>query len=332
MADRKYLNSIEEFYRATRPDSIEELCRDLYGLVHPRLGRPERAEGAESDSWRRSLPDLALLLYDFPEYVRQTCEESLALEDELEKHINALKALEDCPELAAFRASPACAVMRENSRGSIRKALDSGLAKDLAGLDTGLMMLEEGKLAEAAASLARQKEALRVFRERLMNEKDTVPGLPPLEVFLEYRLANTKGGSRADVLLRDPDKERWAIIELKQWTEDAMDVQIIEDEDGAKTCRVFVTPYEKDTDHPAVKVRDVYKPALRQELPEGAGIKCVVYLHDQLFDGGRLFLPLSSGISIYDGRGQHNNIMFTRMRCGSMIRQLADFFSAPARP
>ncbi len=322
-----HFNNIEEFFLATRPEKIEELCRSLYCAVHPRLEKPQIAEGAESDSWRRSLPDLALLLCDFPAYVRQTCEESIALEAGLEDHIRILTELEASPRLAALRSSPAFAGLKENGRESIRKALDSSLSKDLAGLDTAVSLLEPGKLLKAAQSLEHQKDALKLCRERLEKEKSGMPALPPLEVWPEYRLEKSARGSRVDVLLGDPAKDRWAIIELKQWTEDAMSVELSENEDGSRDCRVFVTPYERDTDHPAVKVRDVYKPALQEEKGPSAKIKCLVYLHNQLFDGGRLFLPSSSGISIYDGKGQNNNIMFTRMRCGSMMRQLAAFFA-----
>ena len=133
---------------------------------------------------------------------------------------------------------------------------------------------------------------------------------------------------RMDVLLKDEARGLYAIIELKQWTEDSMEV-VTGEEDGEKRCFVRVTPYDKDSEHPAVKVRDVYKKRLVSEAAAGgkeAKVRCLVYLHNQFYDGGQLFRAREQGVDIYDGRGQGNNILFTRMRCRSMAEAVAGFF------
>ncbi|MBQ2455371.1 MAG: hypothetical protein II499_04695 [Firmicutes bacterium] len=341
MSDHKHFDTIEEFYLATRPDNIEELCSDLYCVVHPRLQRPEKAEGPESDSWRRSLPDLAELLYDLPAYLKRTAEESRALEDDLEKEILAVDALRLSPALASFTGSADLAEFEKApGRAAVKKALDFELSSSLRSVEECFSALKKENLDKALESLKTQKEALEKNRQKLLAPAERIP-LPGVSVDLERRLpAPSEDGAgerpakaagqppRMDVLLKDEARGLYAIIELKQWTEDSMEV-VTGEEDGEKRCFVRVTPYDKDSEHPAVKVRDVYKKRLLSEAAAGgkeAKVRCLVYLHNQFYDGGQLFRAREQGVDIYDGKGQGNNILFTRMRCRSMAEAVASFF------
>ncbi|MBR0139542.1 MAG: hypothetical protein IJM17_04565 [Firmicutes bacterium] len=328
----KRLDSVKEFYERTRPENIDALCSELSELIRPNA---RSAKSGETESWRNSLPEIAELLYDLPSYLKKTANESGELAAAIDKEILALGALKEDPALSAFTAS--CGFKTFSGapgRADIKRGLDHELSKSLGALEESFAALREDRISSAVESLKKQKEALLSWKKKLSAPASPL-ALDGVAVELEYKLPKPEAAEgspkkngpapRIDVLLRDDERKRFAIIELKQWTEDSMEVFVTE-EDGEKQCAVRVTPYEKDTEHPALKVRDEYKALLASLAGEGARIRCFVFLHNQFYDGGSLFKAASEGIDIYDGKGFKNNILFTRMRCRSLAESIAELF------
>ena len=281
----KHFDSCKEFYDSTRPEKIEELCLEIYHELHPNAKKaPSFEENGEVKSWLYSLPDFAELLYDPETYRQKTVEEGHRLLELLDSKIDALEAFSSSSPLMDFIQSQACSEMMSSSNVSeINKAVDHDTITALSELENSLSALKEGKLTVITESLRKQKEDL-TKALTMLDEEELCPGLADLEIDIEYAIpdAGTNTEKRIDVLLSRPDLKRYAIIELKQWTEDSIRVSF-SDEEGETECLVSVVPGNKSQLHPAVKVRDIYKKTLKEQLnDEEAEIRCFVYLHNQL--------------------------------------------------
>ena len=324
----KHFDNCKEFYDSTRPENIEQLCLELYKELHPNAKKtPSFEENGEVKSWLYSLPDLAELLYDPETYRQKTIDEGHQLLESLDKKIESLEAFSSSSILMDFVKSQACSDMMSSSRVSeINKAVDHDTITALNELENSLTVLKEGKLTGITESLKKQKEDL-TKALNMLNEEELCSGINDLEIDIEYPVldASTDAEKRIDVLLSRPDLKRYAIIELKQWTEDSIRVSF-SDEEGETECLVSVVPGNKSQLHPAVKVRDIYKKALKEQLnDEKAEIRCFVYLHNQLYNDSQLFrVSRDMQINIYDDCAWPNNILYTKLWHGRLLNRLTD--------
>ena len=314
----KHFSSVEEFYNATRPEKIDALCRELYAFEQPE--KAKRGIFPETDgewiSWKRSLPDFAELLCDQEGYGRRTAEEGRRLERALEAEIALLQGLKDSPELAALRKTDSFAGLCGGGSDAVRKAVNKSSVTAIKTMEDCFGMLSGRSLAALIRSLEKQKAAIAGVCGTI-EAAVRVYGLPPMEVDLEYLLPDPGGdrrkAKRIDVLLSSPEKGAYVIIELKQWTEDSVNVNVFEGEDGDPDCLVSAGNGTRTQPHPAVKVRDVYKPLLQAQAGPDARIRCFVYLHDQMYADGELFKVRWKGIDISDHCPDPENILYTRL-------------------
>ena len=324
----RHYSDLKSFYTATREENIGSLCSDIFRYLHPKATRdPSSAD--EWDSWYHSLPDLAELLFDPYTYRDKTVAEGLILQDDLGKEIEALDLLMRSPLLASFRESEEYSALKAApGTKALNKALDYETISDMKALERTLSFLDQGRLEETRNALSAQKKDLSKAITALSTE--SLPALPSdIEVDVEYLLVDQsekKNPTRIDVLLSQPSKNRYAIIELKQWTEDSIYMSVTENDDGEKECIVGIFPGTRTQPHPAVKVRDVYKKALALKHPD-SDIRCFVYLHNQMYHGGQLFKAYSLGVNTYDDCPGLNNILYTKLWHGKLLKRLADLFS-----
>ena len=323
----KHFDRCKDFYNRTRPGEIEKLCFELYAELHPNAKRtPSFEENGEMRSWLYSLPDLAELLYDPETYRQKTREEGNTLLASLDAKTEALETFSCSSPLLDFVESQACAEMMSSSSVSgINKAVDHDTVTALRALESSLSILKDGKLKGVIESLKKQNEEL-VWALNIMENEELCPRLTDAEVDIEYAVPGACADKRIDVLLSRPDLKRYAIIELKQWTEDSILV-FMSDEDDSE-CLVSVVPGNRSQLHPAVKVRDIYKKALNEQLnDEEAVIRCFVYLHNQLYNNSQLFrIAREMDINIFDDCSWPNNILYTKLWHGRMLSRLAALF------
>ena len=326
----KHFESCKDFYDRTRPAEIENLCLELYRKLHSNAKNiPVFEENGEIRSWLYSLPDLAELLYDPETYRQKTREEGNALLKSLDDKIYALESFASSDPLRDFIRSQACSdIMLTSPVNEINKALDHDTVTALSALEDSLSTLKGGKLAGIIESLKMQKEELSKALT-IMDKEDLCPGFTDLNADIEYPVfdAGTGAVKRIDVLLSRPDLKRYAIVELKQWTEDNILVSV-SDEDENPECLVSVVPGNRSQIHPAVKVRDIYKKALSEQLrDEEATIRCFVYLHNQLYNDSQLFrVSRDMQINIFDDCSWPNNILYTKLWHGRMLNRLTGLF------
>ena len=323
-----HFGDLKSFYIATREDNINNFCTDMFKYLHPKATRDPSSDG-EWNSWFYSLPDLAELLFDPYTYRDKTVVEGLVLQDDLGKEIEALDLLISSTSLASFRGSEEYSALKTApGTKSLNKALNYETISDMKALERTLSFLDQGRLEETRNALSAQKEDLSKAINALSTE--SLPTLPSdIEVDIEYPLVDQsekKNPNRIDVLLSQPSKNRYAIIELKQWTEDSIYMSVTENDDGEKECIVGIFPGTHTQPHPAVKVRDVYKKALALEHP-GSDIRCFVYLHNQMYHGGQLFKAYSLGVNTFDDCPAPNNILYTKLWHGRLLKRLADLFA-----
>ena len=326
----KHFDNCKDFYDSTRPEGIEQLCRELYHELHPNAKKiPSFEENGEARSWLYSLPDFAELLYDPETYRQKTVDEGNSLLESLERKIEALEAFSSSRPLLDFIQSQACDdIMASSSVNEINKAVDYSTITALKELENSFLVLKDGMLTGITESLKRQKEKLREALT-MLNEEELCPGLTDLKVDIEYPVfdESTNAVKRIDVLLSRPDLGRYAIIELKQWTEDSIQVAFSEEEDDPE-CLVSVAPGNRSQLHPAVKVREIYKKALAKQVSEDAEIRCFVYLHNQMYNDSQLFRVYSDNdVNIFDDCQWPNNILYTKLWHGRLLKRLADLFS-----
>ncbi len=324
----KHFDSCKEFYDSTRPEEIEKLCLGIYRELHPKTKKaPSFEENGEVKSWLYSLPDLAELLYDPETYRQKTIDEGHKLLESLDSKIDALESFAACSPLLDFIESKAYSEMMSSPRANeINKAIDHDTITALSELENSLSALKEGRLTGITESLKKQKDDL-TKALIMLNEEELRPGLTDLKIDIEYPVpgAGTNAEKRIDVLLSRPNLKRYAIIELKQWTEDSIWVSF-SDEGEEMECLVSVAPGNRSQLHPAVKVRDIYKKALREQLNDDeAEIRCFVYLHNQLYNDSQLFrVSRDMQINIYDDCEWPNNILYTKFWHGRLLNRLTD--------
>ena len=324
-----HLKSCRQFFKRTRDEQINNLCIEIYRALHPRSKNlPDFSNDAEYASWYHSLPDLAELLYRPDTYRKKTIKESGSLIRELEKKINALENLSSSRELSDFINSETYRTIRESPVVSkINKALDDKAISALRSLETGFEVLKEDSLKKIIADLKKQKDELGKAMAALEVEELCRP-LKNVSVDIEYpiRIKDEDGVKRIDVLLSKDDR-KFAIIELKQWTEDCINVFLSETEDEKAECLVNVLPGKKSQLHPAVKVRDYYKKGLLEEKGEDITVRCFVYLHNQLYSGSKLFDAYKEmKVNIFDDCAGANNILYTKLWHNRMLKRLRDLF------
>ena len=325
-----HLEDCGQFFERTRPDQIDDLCKDIYKKLHPQSGRlPDFSKDGEYASWYYSLPDLAQLLHDPETYRKKTIKEALELVEALDRKIKALEDFSSSKELKKFTASKAYAEMMSSpDTKAINKVLDPASSSALTSLEESLSILKKETLKKITEGLKKQRADLFDAKSELEEEELSHP-LANAAVDIEYPLyeEGKKDPQRIDVLLSDPLRKRYAIIELKQWTEDSIVTSISENEDGDRECIVSIVPGKKSQPHPAVKVREFYKKKLAAEKGEDAIIRCFVYLHNQMYKDGQLFqVPKDPKLSIYDDCPWPNNILYTRLWHGSLLKRLTDLF------
>ncbi len=324
-----HLESCRDFYERTREDRIDDLCIEIYKNLHPRAtGLPDFSNDAEYASWYYSLPDFAQLLYQPERYRQKTIEESKSLIQELEKKIEALEILSSSEELSVFLNSEVYKTMLASPEVSkISRALDDRSIGALRSMETGFEVLKEDSLKEIIIDLKKQEDELQEAMTALKAEELCSP-LKNICVDIEYpiQIQGEDGVKRIDVLL-SKDEKKFAIIELKQWTEDCISVFLADTEDGKAECMVNVLPGKKSQLHPAVKVRDYYKRGLIEEKGEEAVVRCFVYLHNQLYSDSKLFRAYRDlKVNIYDDCPGLDNILYTKLWHNRLLKRLADLF------
>lgn len=322
----KHFDNCKEFHENTRPEKIEALCLEIYRELHPNTKKaPSFEENGEVRSWLYSLPDFAELLFDPETYRQKTVDEGNRLLESLDSKIDTLEAFSSSSPLLDLIQSQACSDMLTHSSVSgINKAVDLDTITALNELENSLSILKEGRLTGITESLKKQKEDL-TKALTMLDEEELCAGLDKLEIDIEYPVldAGTNAEKRIDVLLSRPDLKRYAIIELKQWTEDSIRVSFSGEGNGTE-CLVSVTPGNRSQIHPALKVRDVYKKALKEQLNDAeAEIRCFVYLHNQMYNDSQLFrVSRDMQINIYDDCAWPNNIMYTKLWHGRLLNRL----------
>ncbi len=323
-------SSCKDFFDRTREEEIDALCTQIYKSLHPAAEKMPTCEtDGEYASWYHSLPDLAQLLYDPERYRQETAEEADQLKEALNQEIRILEelsaseALRDLLSSEAFRK-----VLSSSGLRSINKAVDHNAAASLRSLEESFSILSEDRLADVITDLKKQKDELSASISRMKEEEACLP-FTDLNIEIEYPLSgkDSTGVKRIDVLLSKPSSNRYAIIELKQWTEDSIDISISEDEETETECMVRVLPGNRSQLHPALKVRDIYKKMLAQQLDEGAVINCFVYLHNQLYDGSQLIrVYRDNGINIFEDGPWPNNILYTKLWHTRLLNRLKALF------
>lgn len=328
----RHFSNCKEFYDSTREDNITDLCNEL-GLE---LNKGTAAKDGEWNSWYFSLPDFAELLYDPASYRQKTLNEAYSLDKDLEDEITLLEKLSGSDELRALIDSQVFSqIMSSAGTEAIKKALDHNTAMVLGALEKSLSVLKgspEDSLGSIIKGLKNQKDVLLIARTKLEGEP-LPPPIEDVEVDLEYPVFSEDSGKpkRIDVLLSRPDRGKYAIIELKQWTEDNIDIITAEDDEGNVEYLVSIVPGKRSQPHPAIKVRDVYKKALdsklRKECGQEAEIEGFVYLHNQMYGDGQLFKFFREmDIGIYDKDIGSKNILYTKLWHGRLLKRLADLF------
>lgn len=323
----RHFKSIKEFYDSTRAENIISLCEEL---------KDPSSSNGEWNSWYYSLPDFAELLYDPASYRQKILDEARSLDKELESEIALLEKLSESEELHDFLDSKIFSEMMSSPGAkAINKALDHKTATILGAFEKSLSVLEgssEDSLRNIIEGLNNQRD---VLKERIEHEELLPPLLDGVEVDLEYPVftEDSKKAKRIDVLLSKPDAGKYAIIELKQWTEDNIEMAFSEDDEGQPECMVTIVPGKRSQPHPAVKVRDVYKSALGSKLQtenvQNADIWCFVYLHNQMYGEGQLFKVYKDmKINIYDDNIGPNNILYTKLWYDKLLERLSKLFGS----
>ena len=323
-----HFDKCSDFFEKTRPEQIEGLCTEIYKTLHPRAKKqPDFSGDGEYSSWYYSLPDFAQLIYQPEDYEKETIEESRQLIDALDDKIKALEFLSSSKDLSDFLNSETYRIMETSPElPKINKAVDDRLVHALGSLDAGLRVLKTESLNEVIKELRNQKYELQKVMNKLEAEEISTP-LENIEIDVEYpvRLDGEKNDKRIDILL-SKDNRKFAIIELKQWTEDSINV-FLSDSEEEEQCLVNVLPGRRSQLHPAIKVRDFYKKALYQEKGEDAIIQCFVYLHNQLYNDSKLFRVYKDfDVNIYDDCSGPNNILYTRLWHKRLLKRLNDLF------
>ena len=328
-----HFDDCRSFYEQSRKDKIEDLCTAIYQNLHPKAKKlPDFSKDSEYGSWYYSLSDLAELLYDPYTYCKKTIEESRQLINALDEKISSLTSFSECWELSNLLESRSYKDLSASvDISQINKAVDDKAIDALRSLETGLSVLKDGSLKQIIEDLKDQKEEL-IQATDLMESEETPLPLNDISIDIEYplQLRGEEGIKRIDVLL-SKNEDTFAIIELKQWTEDSINVFLSESEDEKTQCLVNVLPGKRSQLHPAVKVRDIYKKALKEEKGEAAKIRCFVYLHNQLYADSKLFRAYRDmKVNIFDDCTGPNNILYTRLWHKRMLKRFAELFSSEA--
>ncbi len=324
-----HFDDCSDFFSKTREDQIEDLCTGIYKNLHPRTSRvPDFSNDREYASWYFSLPDFAQLLYQPEVYHQKMIEDSKELIDALSDKIKALEFLSSSKDLTVFLNSEAYKIM-ETSPGlsKINKAVDDKLIGVLGSVETGLNALKKDSLNKTIKELKKQRDELQEVM-RILEEEEIGSPLKDVSVDVEYpvRLEENTDDKRIDVLL-SKDEKKFAIIELKQWTEDSINVFLSDSQEQEAQCLVNVLPGKKSQLHPAVKVRDYYKKALSEEKGDDVIIRCFVYLHNQLYNDSKLFRAYKDfHVNIFDDCTGPNNILYTRLWHKRLLKRLNDLF------
>jgi len=280
--------SCEEFYKQTREANIEALCEAIRKNTH--AGK----KSGEDASWRHSLPDFAKLLSDPEEYRKDFLAEAESLVKKIDTEINVWKY-----------------VLSALNRDGIGEALDSSSSSRY----QSIVENAEGFLEH----LKEQKEKLEKLLKDIPNKSIGDP-LKKVQVEIEYPLSDRR---RIDVLLSKPDTNKYAIIELKQWTEK----YIYSAEDGF----FHIAQNKNKLVHPLRKVEE-YRDRLREKLNGDANIQCVVYLHNQMYINGILYTEAKKeNINLFEGNGKHNSILYTKPWHWALLEKLHGFFDDPPK-
>ena len=319
-----HFKSVEDFYNATRPEVFEEKGKGAYDRLIETVGDPSPAE---KESWRKSLPDLAGLLFDQNAYYKET-------KTQCGRYVNLLafarlvfEKLSDETSFLDFISSEYCGSLmqvlqvkdelaREEDlkENGVRKVLNKETAGYLKAMKEGLEVLNDIRINEACiAEMAREEDYLEAQKNRQFTALD---GKIEAEVDLEYKLG--RSNRRIDVLLSDPQQKKYVIIELKQWTEESIEVS----EDGQS---IMIKDY-KEQMHPALKVRDDYRERLKKSVGDDAKILCLVYLHNQYYENGQMFSVPDEVKYEKEAINGQKLIMYTRMHCDSFVKRIYDFF------
>ncbi len=332
MKDHKtgfHFDDCRSFYEMSREDHIEDLCAAIYKNLHPRARNlPDFSNDSEYASWHFSLSDFAQLLYQPDLYCQKTIEESDRLIKAIDEKISSLLSFSPSKELCQLLNSEAYQSLKESGDiVNINKALDDKAIDALKSLETGLTVLEDGSLKKIIEDLKKQRDDLSKAIA-LMEEEETCLPFEDLCIDIEYpiQIKGEDGTKRIDVLL-SRNEETFAIIELKQWTEDSINVFLSETEGEEPKCLVNVLPGKRSQLHPAVKVRDYYKKGLMEEKGEDVQVACFVYLHNQLYNDSKLFRAYKDlKVNIFDDVKGPNNILYTRLWHKRLLRRLSELF------
>lgn len=301
-------DSVEEFFECTRENRIDGTCEALETMIHASTGRgPSPAEVA---SWKNSLPDLAKLLccpeYYYEETVRECAHCIVAL--------SCFKLLIAGGHFAELKERMEDEDIGKNVCKAFNRKTMSCMQEMIE--DPGTFA-DEQKIQACMDAIDEQTLKL-VRRKKQTRDGETQELRTGVRVELEYGLA----GGRVDVLLSDPDQNKYVIIELKQWTEENIE--------RCSGEEVQIKDYSSQP-HPALKVRTSYREQLQQEAGEEAEIMCLVYLHNQIYEDSLLFDAPSE--VLYDeqkfpGRFacRENVIMYSRMRWEKFRERIYFFF------
>ena len=180
-------------------------------------------------------------------------------------------------------------------------------------------------ISKCEDAINNQKKALEKQRKKNMTSKSPINA----KVDIEYRLASKQ---RLDVLLSDPDQNKYVIIELKQWTEE--NIEVPDNKNGLKGEYVKIKTYLSRR-NPALTVRD-YREQLKKMVGEDAAILCLVYLHNQFYEKGTLSCDQDVAREIRYDKTQRDiphwifstdeSILYTRMRCDKFRKKIDAFF------
>ena len=303
-----HFDSIQSFYEATRDNQIQTLVEEL----KKRIDNP-----SEVGSWKNSLPDLAKLLYDPEMYYSETKEDC----DYYIKELSVVVDLIEDENLAELKER----LEDEEGNRNICNTIDRETMNCLMEIIQNPKNCDDEKIDECKTAVANQLKAL---KNRISFGKRNISPINA-KVEIEYELEN---GSRIDVLLSDPDQNRYVIIELKQWTENNIKECEDEDNNGLADRTIKIKEYEPQS-HPALKVREDYRKQLQEELGEDAIIMCLVYLHNQFFENSKLFhVPpelrydkeFTRKVHYFHGQ---EGILYTRMRCDKFREKIHKLFT-----
>ena len=318
--DFLFFDSVEAFFEETRENRIQHLIEELTAENHD-------SSAAEKNSWKNSLPDLAKLLCCPEAYLEETKKECahyiLALD-----YFKTLIAAGHFEKLEQFLED-------EDIRKNVSKVFDKETMTALKEMTAAKKMIEEpdtfnDEQIEMSCCDAMEAEVRKLNSRKDMTGRITLnqgtheagQGLPRnLKVLLECKLENNH---RIDVLLSDPGQNKHVIIELKQWTEE--NIELCADEAGREGRAVRIKEYNETQMHPALKVREDYREHLKADVGENAEIMCLVYLHNQFYEGSTLFSAPSEVLYDTEKFNGQNIIMYSRMRCEQFRERICSFF------